>query len=101
MGEGVVCRAPSPVRIRGQTIVPSPRKRGEGTKGDSAKHRIQRNAFTIARAGRPAKQGLWLFPVFVLFRPVIEGQIGRATRRRPRAFLVCIPLLRRNGKRQV
>jgi len=101
MGEGVVCRAPSPVRIRGQTIVPSPRKQGEGTKGDSAKHRIQRNAFTIARVGGSAKPGLWLFPVFVLFRPVIDGQFGRFKQRRPRGFLVCIPLFRRNRKRQV
>src|SRR5262249_45319168 len=39
---------------------------------------------TIARAGRPAKPGLWLFPVFVLFRPVIEGP-NRATDATPPA----------------
>jgi len=53
--------------------------------------RAWRNAFTIARAGRRAKQGLWLFPVFVLFRPVIGGEASRPKKRRRRAF----PLLMR------
>src|SRR5262245_42706611 len=48
---------------------------------------------TIARAGRRAKPKLWLFPVLVLFRPVIDGQVGRPTRRRRRGFLVFIPPL--------
>src|SRR5262249_10563330 len=52
---------------------------------------------TIARAGRRAKQGLWLFPVFVLFRPVIDGQIGRSARHRRREFPVFIPQLTGRG----
>src|SRR5262245_20990425 len=32
---------------------------------------------TIARAGRRAKPELWLFPVFVLLRPVIGGYSPR------------------------
>src|SRR5215472_15405482 len=61
----------------------------------------ERNAFTIARAEPRATPGLRIFPVFVLFRPVIGGQIGRATRRRPRGFLVYVPPLTGNEKRQV
>src|SRR5262245_23275978 len=59
--------------------------------------RTRRNTFTIARVGGPAKPGLWLFPVFVLFRPVIDGQIGRALRRRPCRFPVCTPPLTGKG----
>src|SRR5262249_27275448 len=40
---------------------------------------------TIARAEPRAKPELWFFPVFVLFRPVIDGQIGRAPRGTARA----------------
>ena len=40
---------------------------------------------------------LWLFPVFVLFRPVIDGQIGRHTQRRSRGFFVCMPRLTGKG----
>ena len=57
--------------------------------------------FTIARAGRRAKPGLWLFPVFVLFRPVIDGRSPRSERRRRRGFLVLIPPLTGNEKRRV
>src|SRR5947209_14937234 len=34
----------------------------------------QHEGITIARGGGPAKPGLWPFPVFVLFRPVIGGR---------------------------
>jgi hypothetical protein len=37
----------------------------------------QPNAFTIARVGGRAKPELWLFPVFVLFRPVTGGKASR------------------------
>src|SRR5262249_37319686 len=57
----------------------------------------QQTAFTIARAEPRAKSELWLFPVFVLFRPVIDGRSGRTERRRLRGFPVCIPSL--TGKR--
>src|SRR5262249_46124937 len=47
------------------------------------------------------KAGLWLFPVFVLFRPVIDGRSPRPERRRPRGFLVFGPPFTGNEKRQV
>src|SRR5262249_36086714 len=40
----------------------------------------QHEGITIARVGCRAKQGLWLFPVFVLFRPVIDGRSPRPER---------------------
>jgi len=44
------------------------------------------------------KRGLRPFPVFVLFRPVIDGNPGPSTRRRSRAFPVVI--LELTGKPQ-
>src|SRR5499427_10081141 len=61
----------------------------------------QHEGITIARAGRRAKQGLWLFPVFVLFRPVIGGKASRPKKRRRRAFPLLIRWLRGNTKRRV
>src|SRR5262245_27248087 len=59
----------------------------------------QHEGITIARAETRAKPELWLFPVFVLFRPVIEGRSPRPERRRRRGFLVFIPQLTGNEKR--
>src|SRR5262249_54006758 len=78
----------------GPRTTPPPQHEG----GESA---AQRNAFTIARAGRRAKPGLWLFPVFVLFRPVIGGKTSRPKKRRRRVFPLLIRWLRGNTKRQV
>jgi hypothetical protein len=47
------------------------------------------------------KAGLWLFPVFVLFRPVIDGKASRPKRRRPRAFPLFVRGLTETEKRQV
>src|SRR5262245_53663237 len=63
--------------------------------------RASRSAFTIARAGRRAKPELWLFPVFVLFRPVIDGKASRPKKRRRRAFPLFFRWLRGNTKRRV
>src|SRR5262249_44855416 len=51
---------------------------------------LSMRGITIARVVCPAKPELWFFPVLVLFRPVIDGQIGWPRRRRRRAFLVFI-----------
>src|SRR5262249_31758649 len=63
--------------------------------------RASRSAFTIARAGRRAKPELWLFPGFVLFRPVIDGKASRPKKRRRRAFPLFFRWLRGNTKRRV
>ena len=52
-------------------------------------------------SGRSCKAGLWLFPVFVPFRPVIGGKARRPKKRRLRGFPVCIPPLTGNAKHQV
>src|SRR5262245_26417220 len=54
----------------------------------------QHEGITIARVGGPAKPGLWLFPVFVLFRPVIGGKASRPKKRRRRVFPLLIRWLR-------
>src|SRR6516164_8387543 len=46
-------------------------------------------------------QGCGFFLFFVLFRPVIGGQVGRPEHRRPRAFPLFIPPLTGNEKRWV
>src|SRR2546430_11572838 len=48
-------------------------------------------------SGMFCKAGLWLSSVFALFRPVIDGQIGRPARRRPRGFPIYIPRLTGKG----
>src|SRR5262245_31017781 len=53
----------------------------------------QHEGITIARAGGRVKPGLWLFPVLVLFRPVIDGGSPRHQGRRRRGFSVFIPQL--------
>src|SRR5262249_21165677 len=55
------------------------------------------SGITIARVACPAKPGLWEVPFFVLFRPAIDGPVGRPTRRRPRGFPACTPPLTGKG----
>src|SRR5262249_6374816 len=96
MGEGVVEEPLHSFEIVDTPLRPLPQ--GERARKATA---LRRHAFTIARAEPRAKPELWLFPVFVLFRPVLDGQIGRPARRRPRGFLVCIPPLTGHEKRRV
>ena len=49
-------------------------------------------------SGMFCKAGLWKLPVFVLFRPVIDGRSPRPERQRPRGFPVCIPQLTGKGE---
>jgi hypothetical protein len=73
---------------------PPPQHEGEESAQNDADVAM---TFTIARVACLAKPGLCKFPVFVLFRPVIDGQSGWPTRRRSRAFLVFI--LQLTGRR--
>src|SRR5262249_14362906 len=52
-------------------------------------------------SGASCKARVWLFPVFVLFRPVIDGKASRPKKRRRRAFPLLIRWLRGNTKRRV
>ena len=99
MGEGDVVSelTPHPFEIVAAPLCPLP----QGARAQKATALTQQTTFTIARADPRTKPELWLFPVFVLFRPVIGSQIGRPARRRPRGFSVCIPSLTGHAKRRV
>src|SRR5262249_60416195 len=85
MGEGVVEEPLHPFEIVDTPLRPLPQ--GERARKATA---LRRHAFTIARAEPRAKPELWLFHGCVLFRPVLDGQIGRSARRPPPGFLVSV-----------
>src|SRR5262249_54203463 len=75
--------------IRRALVRPHPKERacGRGAANPGARARVWKDE------EGSCKLGLRLFPVFVLLGPVMDGNPGRPTRRRSRAFPVVIPEL--------
>jgi hypothetical protein len=74
-----VCRAPSPIRVRGHTFVPSP-TRGEGAKGDTA---IALVVVDLTMSNSPSRsRGAFLRPGFATLLRQPESRGGRSAERR-------------------
>jgi hypothetical protein len=103
MGEGARHTTPSPHHRRWQHRAALSHKGRGHDNDDRARGASAEDGLNAAKrvhdraSGTSCKAELWLLPVFVLFRPVIGGQIGRPMRHRSRGFPVCLPPLTGNG----